>query len=1336
MPEEADDEHFGAVLRRLRTQGPGGRVPLSDLADRVGYSVSHLSNIELGRKKPTAKLAERLDQELGGHGVLHAAYQRQTGLPGQRADVCPYRGLEPFRAADASWFFGRENAADTLVDRVRRTAQAGGGTVILLGASGAGKTSLLQAGLVPRISEAAPARDAQAAPVRPVVVTPTAHPLHTLARALAEPLGRPAAEVEEQLAQGCFPAGGEGLLLVVDQGEEVFTLCADEEERNTYLTAVCAAPLTVLALRADFYEHCLAYRPLARALEDATVTLGAMSRRELLRTVRRPAELARLQVEPELVQRLLEDLDPTGRGWEPSSLPLLSHALLTTWQQRSGRQLALRGYVAGGGLRGAITESAEAVYQGLSAAQRETARHLMLQLVRVGEENGDTRRRMPLAQLNAQQRAVAEAFIVARLLTSGDRMLELSHEAVLWAWPRLAGWIDADRAGLRLRQRIAEGAAAWQETGRREELLLQGAALAVAGQWAADHPGRLTGTEEEFLAESQYSAGRGLRRLRRLLRGLAGVTALAVLATVAAVAAVGREQDATRLAQAGQAAAAAQRLLASDPARAAALALAAHRYAPASAPAREAVAATSGFPVPRALAAGPGSVQAIALSHGLGRPALLATGTDDGTLTLRWAHEPDTRRPSPGQSHGASTRPSPSNPAHGRGLPLPSPRPDWARRVPGPVGRVPVYGMAFTNDGNTLVVAEGTRIRLWHVRYGLRPSAMPAQILWKGGRYGVSDLRLSRDGHTLAATSLDGHVLLWDVDDHRPVHRSPHRLLLPDPSLDRLPDTARPPAGPDHARPYAVSFSRDGTRLSAAGTHRAGERDTGVAAVWERRHGTGATGFTWRGALRLATSSPEAPLSPDGRWLAAGTGDGGLMLCPVSRLTDQFTCKGARRAPLLGAYAAGMAYSPDGRLLAEADHSGQVRLRAPHTGRLLLTLPHPGELSSLAFAPDTSTLFTGAAYSGTLHVWPLPLPALLGHTKPVHASARPADGQWLATADPHTVRLWRPGAGSSRPLTRLQPPRPGAVTALAASRDGTRLAVATEDWTVYLYDTTRPSDPRPLGAAGTFSRLRPVYAVALSHDGSLVAFGDDTKTVQLWNVPPAPGADQPTRRGNRTAAAQFGGGFFQSLDFSPDGTQLAGGTSSGGLHLWQARRPGTHRATAARAGHTLGVTAVSYLRAGTGHDRLATGDQQGRVRLWGIADPPTGAHTAADDHHVLWPLGRPVDLHARAVTALTTTPDGTMAASASADGTATLWPTDSDHPLPTHRIQAPSETFASAHLTPDSLLWTTGSAAVRRWHTSFESAEERLCHLLGDARLGRGDQALLPEARETPVCRN
>ncbi|MET9683274.1 nSTAND1 domain-containing NTPase [Streptomyces coeruleorubidus] len=1313
MPEADDEEHFGAVLRRLRGQA---RMSLGELAEEAGYSASHLSNVELGRKAPTAKLAEILDEKLGARGRLVAAYERQVRTPRQQTDVCPYRGLDPFRTADARWFFGREEATGALLTKVRRAVREGGGTVVLLGASGVGKSSLLRAGLLPRL--AAREADTRAAEVTltPVVVTPTARPVERLAHALAEPLGRSAVVLEEVLATGRFPEGGEEVLLVVDQWEEVFALCADAAERSAYVAAVCRAPFAVLAVRADFYDQCLAHPPLAEALREGSVPLGAMSREELLRAVRRPAELARLRVEPELVRRLLEDLDPTGRGWEPSSLPLLSHALLTTWQSRTGRDLTVQAYEAGGGLRRAIAESAEAVYRELSAAERETARHLLLELVQVGEQGGDTRRRAELARLTPGQRAVAEAFTRARLLTCGDETVELSHEAVLWAWPRLAGWIDADRAGLRLRQRIADGALAWEQAARGEELLLQGAALAVARQWAADHPGpeALSARERAFLDASAQAAERGVRRLRRLLAALAGVTALAVLASVLAGFSLSRARQETTKAQSGQAAAVAGRLLATDPARAAALAVAARRQAPQSQAAKEAVAAAVGVPVPRRLeGAGGKRLSSIAVSRSMpGRPALLATGTEDGILTLRRAY------------------------ADGG---LPAARPAWHSRIR-QGGKKLVSGLAFSHDGGTLMAAAGDRVWLWRVENRPTPRLGDGRVLWQGrgeGHGSVDDLRLSADGTALAVAATHrtgGHVLLWDCDAHGPLGGSMRSVRLPNPTPQ---DEVRAEDKQMYGNPYAVSFSADGRLLSAAGSHSSSTgRSRGVAAVWQRPADGRVTDFSRHGTLRLKATATEAPLSPDGTRLAVSVGDGSLRICPVAGLKEPFVCKDSVDAPRLGEYAAGMAYSPDGTLLAEADHNGPVRLRHRLTGRLLLTLPHPGSVISLAFSLQGDMLLAGAARGDEISVWPLPLNTLLGHTEPVVTSAMPGCGAWLATADRRTVRLSAIADRTSRAMAELRPAdhlsAAGEVTALAADREGTRLAVATSNNVVLLYDTSSPADPAYLGAAGQFSTLRPVYSVALSPNGDHLAFGNDEKDVQLWDVPLSPDDDQPAPS-IRFSLGSGNGSHVLSLAFSPDGSRMVGGTKHGALAVWNTW-PTTHRspktsesrdipALQVLPAHSDAVTALAFL--GRQGSRLATGDRQGAVRLWHLDD--SGPLPLSAD-------GDTVALHTGAVTALTSTRNGSRVASSSTDGSAAVWDGSAHPPLIRYRLQAQDEALTSAHLTPTGRrLWTTGTA-VRHSPTSYTEAEATLCGVLGEAGVHPSDARLLPQAGSGRVC--
>lgn len=1293
-------------------------MSLSELAVAVNYSKSHLSNVENGRKRPHRALAERLDTALGATGELTRLCPQSTARPGQLPGPCPYRGLAPFTQSEERWFFGREDATGSLLAKVQEAVRAGRGTVILLGASGVGKSSLVRAGLLPRLAEQAAGLPAEEAALTPVVVTPTARPVEQLAAALAEPLGRPSADLADVLAAGRFPEGGEKLLLVVDQWEEVFALCADAAQRAAYVTAVCRAPFAVLAVRADFYDRCLAHPDLAKALAEGSVPLGAMSRAQLLRAVQRPAELARLRVEPELVRRLLEDLDPTGRGWEPSSLPLLSHALLTTWQHRTGPDLTVQGYEKGGGLRRAIAESAEAVYQELSATERESARHLLLELVQVGEQGADTRRRSRLDRLAPGQRAVAEAFTRARLLTCQDATVELSHEAVLWAWPRLAGWIDADRAGLRLRQRITDGALAWERAGRAEELLLQGAALTLACQWATDHPGpeALPARDRAYLKASGHAAQRGVRRLRRLLVALAGVTALAVLASVLAGFGLARAREETTKARAGQAAAVADRLLATDPGRAAALAVAAHRYAPDSQAAKEAVAAAAGVPVARRLTgAGGRRLSALAVSRpAQGTPALLASGTEDGLLTLRGAYA----------DHG-----------------LPAGGPAWHHRI-GHGTATAVYGLAFSKDGSTLIAGTGDQVRLWQVRHRPQPHLADGRVLWRAPeryRGAVSDLRLSPDGTALAAAvthPAGGYVLVWDCDAHGPRGGPVSTLRLPNPNpKSRTPSKDRQKYG----NPYAVAFSATGRLLSAAGSHRGSTgRDRGIAAVWRRPADVGGAGFVLHGTLRLRTSAPEATLSPDGKRLAVSVGDGSLRICPVAGLREPFVCEGAVDAPRLGEYAAGMAYSPDGRLLAEADHNGPVRLRDGLTGRPLLTLPHPGSLVSLAFSPTGDLLLAGAARSDEISAWRLPLDTLLGHTAPVVASAMPATGTWLATADRHTVRLWDTSSHETRPVAELRPAdhlsATGEVTALATDREGARLAVATSDNVVLLYAVFGRARLRYLGTAGQFSTLRPVYSVALSPSGDRLAFGNDEKGVQLFDVPRTPGERLPAPLA-RLTLAPADRSHVLSLAFSSGGDRLVGGTERGGLAVWNTRRATTTEKARSGGGpstpalhvlsaHADGVTSVALL--GTSGSRLATGDQQGTVRLWRWNESATLP---------LSPAGDATAVHTGAVTALTATRDGTRAASSSTDGSALVWDTTTGVPRIRYRLDVQDESLTSARLAPaGDDLWTTGTATARRWPTSYAAARTTLCQILGETGLHPTDARLLPRAGTASAC--
>ena len=337
---------------------------------------------------------------------------------------------------------------------------------------------------------------------------------------LIVPTATPAADLGEQL-----PA--EIRYLIVDQFESVFTRCQDEDQRREFITAVCdlAGKATViLALRADFYDQALRYPELADALQSRQVVLGPMTADQVRQAIVEPARRANLEVEDGLVELLLRDLGPkTPRAapdapgaYEPGALPLLSHALLGTWELSRTGTITVADYRASGGISDAITRTAEGVFTGLSAEEQEMARRLFLRLVHVADDAPPTRSVVWLAELDswsASAVGLLGRFVDERLITVDADSAQIAHDALLTAWPRLRSWIDAGLDDLRTRRRITEAARMWEETGRDGSALPRGAQLAIARDWAADVGNRtsLSPLASEFVAVAAAGADRRVR---------------------------------------------------------------------------------------------------------------------------------------------------------------------------------------------------------------------------------------------------------------------------------------------------------------------------------------------------------------------------------------------------------------------------------------------------------------------------------------------------------------------------------------------------------------------------------------------------------------------------------------------------------------------------------------------------------------------------------------------------------------------------------------------------------------------------------------------------------
>jgi WD40 repeat protein/class 3 adenylate cyclase len=502
-------ESTGGVPRRIHRQV--SEWAFAEASRRMGAVASRAAEGRSGLRSVESELAGNVEnlQHIRERARLYGSGGERVSEPAGS----PFKGLASFGVDDADLFFGRERLVGDLVARL-----AGARLLGVVGPSGSGKSSAVRAGLIPSIrSGVLPGSDTW----RVLLIRPGEHPMR---------------ELDD------LPSG-EPTLLVVDQFEEVFTACADEAEREAFLAALADAAnsadgeiTVVLAIRADHYGRCAEDPALAELLGANHVLVGPMTGDEYRRAIEQPALRVGVHVEPALTEALVAEV-----GDEPGALPLLSTALLELWERREGRTITLAAYLATGGVRGAVSRLAEEVYAGFTREQQAVARAVMLRLAAPGENETVVRRRVPLAEFDAERSAdvahVVDALTDHRLLTVSEGTVEVSHEALLREWPRLREWIDDDRAGQLLHAHLMEAARGWHGGGGDAGELYRGARLTSALDWTTEHTLELNELEREFLTASREASERETERQRRSnrrLRGLlAGVAAFLVVALVA-----------------------------------------------------------------------------------------------------------------------------------------------------------------------------------------------------------------------------------------------------------------------------------------------------------------------------------------------------------------------------------------------------------------------------------------------------------------------------------------------------------------------------------------------------------------------------------------------------------------------------------------------------------------------------------------------------------------------------------------------------------------------------------------------------------------------------------
>ncbi|GHF65202.1 hypothetical protein GCM10010218_53340 [Streptomyces mashuensis] len=1259
----------GETLRALRQERG---VSLAGLARLVHYTKGYLSRVEAGKKPMTAQVARSCDEALGAGGALarlvpETAERRPRPL---LPEACPYRGLAAYDEADAGFFFGRDRAAAALVQRV--TAQLdGSGPSVVVAASGTGKSSLLRAGLVPRLRRGVlPVPGSERWPV--VVMHPGEHPVRELlaqvagvsaagperlARALEE--GPAAFARAVAAALGMLPGpGGRAepvrLVLVVDQFEELFAVCPDVRQRAVFVRALhalatgparpdggdgCCA-LVVLGLRADFYDRCLPFPELAAALREGQLPLEPLRDAEVREAVTGPAAAVGLEWEPGLVEVVLRDLRSgpgagdgavPGDGFEPGALPLLSHALLATWQRREGPRLTVEGYRQAGGIAGAVAATAERAYARLPAERQEDARQVLLQLVRLDEDGRATRRRVTRAALTgaggrrpeAAVGQVVEEFTRARLLTADAGEVTLAHEAVLRAWPRLRAWVDGDAAVLRDRQRLTAAARQWDAEGRDPAALLRGGRLAAARELAAHPVVSVDAVERAFLDASTAQAASELeterRRTRRLRWLLATVAVLLVLAVTGGTAAVVMDRRAVAergVARAGELAFRSVALGASRPEVSMLLATAAWRQAHTPAAAGALLSAQAQAYAGR-LAGHRGPVFAVAWSPSAGR--LLSAGAD-GTVR-EW---------------DAARRRAARTPVRG--------------------GR-PVRALATAREGPWAAWGDDSGVvTVWDATTGRRTVAAPESV----HRGAVRAVALSARGDVVASAGADGTVRLW-----RPGAPAA-RAEVADPGLGAL---------------AAVAVSADGRRVAAAG--RAGR-------VWLRDTGTGretVLGDGQYGQVRALAFSPDGGLLATGEWHDAV----GLWN----------TDSGERVGALTGAQDSvfSVDFSPDGRLLAAASQDDTAGVwDVAGRRRLAVLAGHLGPVHAVAFARDGRTLATSGE-DGTVRLWspretagPLPGAAWLD-------AALSPDRRLLAVAGQDgTVRLWRTRERTARTL------RPGgaAVRAVAFGAGGALLATGDERGEVTVWRVADPARPWLRWRAHD----RPVTSLAFrpggAPDAPVLATASEDATVRLWRA-----AD-----GGRTVLRTLTGhedAVYRVLFLDAD--TLATGSLDDTARIWRFADGRELRRLTEHTDTVLGLAAGP-------HGMLATADRDHTVKLWDRRGGPSLRTLAG---------------HTGPVTSVAFSPGGSRLVTTGRDATVRIWdPRDGRLLLTltghTGRVRG------AAFLGEDGpVVSVAEDGTVRWWRLDVDPVLAGVCRAVG--RPGPADwHRLLPDVPYAPGC--
>ncbi|MDZ4873908.1 MAG: Tol-Pal system protein TolB [Chroococcidiopsis cubana SAG 39.79] len=1119
----------------------------------------------------------------------------------------PYRGLRKFEFNHKDLFFGRDRLIANLIEVISQS-----NLILLLGASGSGKSSLVRAGILPQLAEKLGAK------FRDFTFTPDRNPFESFRISLISK-GYRQSEVETAFDNFKLPLN-QGIhalkekdsqwLIFIDQFEETFTLCQDLEQRKKFIDNLVAIAKSnrqsvkiILAMRADFLDRFSPYPNLGKIAQQNIHLVTDMHPDELRLAIEQPAAHHGIIFEAGLVEKIIRDIQG-----QAGSLPLLQYTLDLLWQNEdiSDRTLNIKTYRELGGVRGALQTHVDRIYQHLQPQEQLAAKQIFLRLIDLTATEKEFNivgkaisRRAHLTEFDNQLvQNILDRLIDSNLLVSNRQeqsTVEIAHEILINSWSTLKEWIEDSKEAIAIRNRLSEDAQRWQDAGTPSDELWNGSKLQrveeLRQKQEFDRLGGLTELENQFIDASIAERDRRLweaeARRKRLLIAVSGASVVfAGLSLLAGIQWQQAERQKTILSlreRANQA----TNLLNINPVAGVTSAIAltgesidrfGDRFAQTLPQVRSSLRDAIAVPTERnALRGHQGAVWVAAFSPD---GQYIVSASDDGTVRL-WDKQ--------GNPIGQPFR------GH-KGF---------------------VHSVAFSPDGQYIVSGGGDNtVRLWDKQGNL--IGQP----FRGHRGKVLSVAFSPNGQYIASGGDDSTIGLWDLQGNligQPfqghqgevwsVAFSPDGQYIASGGTDntiRLWDKqGNPRSQPFRGHQdqvFAVAFSPDGKAIAS------GSADNTIR-LWDLRGNAIAQPFTGHEDFVRAVT-----FSPDGKYILSGSDDKTLRLWDL---------KGHQIGqPLIGHeyYLYSVGFSPDGETIVSSSEDSTVRLwnRADFETDSTLT-GHQDTVLAVAISPDGQYVASSSA-DKTIQLWDKsgnPLTQLRGHQGAVNSIAISPDGQYIASgSDDRTVRLWnKQGNAIAHPFQGHE----DAVHSVAISTDGQHIISGSADGTIRLWDKQGNAIARPFqGHEGG------VFSVAISPDGQQMISGGNDKTIRVWDLKGNP-IGQPWRRHPDEV---------HSVAFSPDGKYVVSGSRDRTVRLWDRQGNAIGQPF---LGHGSLVTSVAFSPDG---EYIVSGSRDRTVRLWDLQGNA---------------IGQPMQKHEASVTSIAISPDGQHIVSGSWDKTVQLW---------------------------------------------------------------------------------